>query len=154
MNQQWPFNPETPDGAWGFHNKLIPESPVKPLRIWMAVGDRDNYNPNVMRDDMHDWVAANQRHGHRFEGERLSTINTCIASTLGTVSAMPSHKSCRRRWSGFGKAIPSHRLVKANQLGILVNMHRAHILLVLSTLTATAKQAMTRTSCRKVATAW
>ena len=61
VNQQWPFNPETPDGAWGFHNKLIPESPAKPLRIWMAVGDRDNYNPNVMRDDMHDWVEANNR---------------------------------------------------------------------------------------------
>jgi enterochelin esterase-like enzyme len=61
VNQQWPFNPETPDGAWGFHNKLIPESPVKPIRIWMAVGDRDNYNPNVMRDGMHDWVEANNR---------------------------------------------------------------------------------------------
>jgi enterochelin esterase-like enzyme len=61
VNQQWPFNPETPDGAWGFHNKLIPESTPKPLRIWMAVGDRDNYNPNVMRDGMHDWVEANHR---------------------------------------------------------------------------------------------
>lgn len=61
VNQQWPFNPETPDGAWGFHNKLIPESPVKPLRIWMAVGDHDLLNPNVMRDDMHDWVEANHR---------------------------------------------------------------------------------------------
>ena len=61
VNQQWPFNPETPDGAWGFHNKLIPESPVKPLRIWMAVGDRDNFNPNIMRDGMHDWVEANHR---------------------------------------------------------------------------------------------
>jgi len=61
VNQQWPFNPETPDGAWGFHSKLIPESPAKPLRIWMAVGDRDLLNPNVMRDDMHDWVAANNR---------------------------------------------------------------------------------------------
>ncbi len=59
VNQQWPFNPETPDGAWGFHSKLIPESPVKPLRIWMAVGDRDLLNPNVMRDEMHDWVKAN-----------------------------------------------------------------------------------------------
>ena len=27
----------------------------------MAVGDRDNYNPNVMRDGMHDWVEANNR---------------------------------------------------------------------------------------------
>ncbi len=61
VNQQWPFNPETPDGAWGFHNKLIPESAPKPLLIWMAVGDRDNYNPNVMRDGMHDWVEANNR---------------------------------------------------------------------------------------------
>jgi enterochelin esterase-like enzyme len=61
VNQQWPFDPAMPDGAWGFHNKLIPESPRKPLRIFMAVGDRDNYNPNVMRDGMHDWVEANHR---------------------------------------------------------------------------------------------
>jgi hypothetical protein len=26
----------------------------------MAVGDRDLLNPNVMRDDMHDWVLANE----------------------------------------------------------------------------------------------
>ncbi len=61
VNQQWPYNPETPGGAWEFHNSLIPKSPVKPIRIWMHVGDRDLLNPNVMRDDMHDWVLANQR---------------------------------------------------------------------------------------------
>ncbi len=61
VNQQWPFNPETPGGAWDFHAKLIPESPRKPIRLWMAVGDRDLLNPNVMRDDMHDWVEANHR---------------------------------------------------------------------------------------------
>lgn len=61
VNQQWPFNPETPDGAWGFHNKLIPESAKKPIRIFISAGDRDNYNPNVMRDGMHDWVEANHR---------------------------------------------------------------------------------------------
>jgi hypothetical protein len=27
----------------------------------MEVGDRDLYNPNAMRDDMHDWVVANER---------------------------------------------------------------------------------------------
>lgn len=64
VNQQWPFNPETPGGAWDFHAKLIPESPKKPIRLWMGVGDRDNYNPNVMRDDMHDWVEANHRMAH------------------------------------------------------------------------------------------
>ena len=61
VNQQWPFNPETPGGAWDFHEKLIPQSAPKPIRIWMEVGDRDLLNPNVMRDGMHDWVAANNR---------------------------------------------------------------------------------------------
>ena len=60
VNQQWPSNPETPHGAWEFHEHLIPNSPVKPIRLWMEVGDRDNYNPNVMRDNMHDWVLANE----------------------------------------------------------------------------------------------
>ena len=26
----------------------------------MEVGDRDLFNPNVMRDGMHDWVVANE----------------------------------------------------------------------------------------------
>jgi enterochelin esterase-like enzyme len=60
VNQQWPWNGETPHGAWGFHEQLIPQSPAKPIRIWMEVGDRDLLNPNVMRDNMHDWVAANE----------------------------------------------------------------------------------------------
>jgi hypothetical protein len=60
VNQQWPPNPETPHGAWEFHERLIQNSPVKPIRIWMEVGDRDLLNPNVMRDNMHDWVVANE----------------------------------------------------------------------------------------------
>ena len=61
VNQQWPPSAETPHGAWEYHERLIPSSPRKPLRIWMHVGDRDQYTPNVMRDDMHDWVVANER---------------------------------------------------------------------------------------------
>jgi len=60
VNQQWPPNAETPHGAWEFHEHLIPNSPPKPLRIWMEVGDRDLFNPNIMRDNMHDWVVANE----------------------------------------------------------------------------------------------
>ncbi|HEY1161077.1 MAG TPA: alpha/beta hydrolase-fold protein [Terracidiphilus sp.] len=60
VNQQWPYNSETPHGAWEFHEHLIPNNPAKPLRIWMEVGDRDLLNPNVMDDHMHDWVAANE----------------------------------------------------------------------------------------------
>jgi enterochelin esterase-like enzyme len=61
VNQQWPFNPETPGGAWDYHEKLILQSAPKPIRLWLEVGDRDLLNPNVMRDNMHDWVEANNR---------------------------------------------------------------------------------------------
>jgi len=60
VNQQWPPSAETPHGAWEYHERLIPASPRKPIRIWMEVGDRDLLNPNAMRDEMHDWVAANE----------------------------------------------------------------------------------------------
>ena len=41
INQQWPWNPETPQGSWGYHTTLIRESPPKPIRIWMCVADQD-----------------------------------------------------------------------------------------------------------------
>ena len=57
VNQQWPYDPKTPHGAWEFHETLIPKSPVKPIRLWMEVSDRDNLST---RDDYHDWVLANE----------------------------------------------------------------------------------------------
>jgi len=60
INQQWPHSDDTPHGAWELHERLIPTSPVKPIRVWLAVGDRDFLNPNVMRDGMHDWVLASE----------------------------------------------------------------------------------------------
>lgn len=56
--QQWPDNPETPHGAWEFHDSLIPNSPKKPLRLWLEVGDTDMM---IRRDEYHDWVLANER---------------------------------------------------------------------------------------------
>lgn len=60
VNQQWPHDPKMPGGAWEYHRTIIPNSPVKPIRVWLEVGDRDLFNPNVMRDDMHDWVVASE----------------------------------------------------------------------------------------------
>jgi len=60
VNQQWPYNPQTPHGAWEFHEHIIRNSPAKPIRIWLEVGDHDLFNPNIMRDNMHDWVQANE----------------------------------------------------------------------------------------------
>jgi len=60
VNQQSPLNPESPHGAWEYHENLIPKSKKKPLRIWMHVGETDNR----YRDEeatLHNWVMANQR---------------------------------------------------------------------------------------------
>jgi S-formylglutathione hydrolase FrmB len=88
VNQQWPHNPALPGGAWEYHSAwagppvaslsveganvsktdrhfgspLIPNSPVKPIRIWFETGDRDNFYPvTPMADGMHDWVLADER---------------------------------------------------------------------------------------------
>ena len=61
VNQAWPFDPAYPDGAWGFHETLIPAGDRKPIRIFLAVADQDSFNPNDLRDGMHDWVEANHR---------------------------------------------------------------------------------------------
>ena len=50
----------SPERPGGFHETIIPNGPVKPLRIWLEVGDRDLLNPNIMTDNMHDWVVANE----------------------------------------------------------------------------------------------
>lgn len=87
VNQQWPHNPETPHGAWGYHESIIAEAPKKPLRIWMHVGDRDLHNPNTMRDNMHDWVLANERmakvlaeKGYLYQFVFARNCNHCDAS--------------------------------------------------------------------------
>jgi enterochelin esterase-like enzyme len=58
VNQQWPYNAETPGGAWEYHRSILPKSAAKPIRIWLHVSDRDNFSES---DGMHDWVLANQR---------------------------------------------------------------------------------------------
>jgi len=59
VNQENPRNPEISRGAWEYHASLIPNSPAKPIRIWMHVSENDN---GSTRDDasLHNWVLANQ----------------------------------------------------------------------------------------------
>ena len=50
----------------------------------MEVGDRDLFNPNAMRDGMHDWVLANEQHGEGAGGEGIS-LSVCVcAECAGT----------------------------------------------------------------------
>lgn len=59
-NQQSPLHPAIPRGAWEYHANLIPNSPAKPIRIWMQVGENDN---GATRDEStyRNWVMANNR---------------------------------------------------------------------------------------------
>jgi enterochelin esterase family protein len=60
VNQQSPPNPQSPHGAWEYHEHLIPQTDVKPIRIWLEVSENDN---GSKRDEasLHNWVMANQR---------------------------------------------------------------------------------------------
>jgi iron(III)-enterobactin esterase len=49
-----------PHGAWTYHESLIPNSPVKPLRLWLEVGERDN-GASSASSGLHNWVIANLR---------------------------------------------------------------------------------------------
>ena len=60
VNQQSPLNPESPHGAWEYHEHLIPNTEAKPIRIWMEVGENDNH-PTDPESTLHNWVLANSR---------------------------------------------------------------------------------------------
>ena len=55
-------HPDTghPHGAWEYHAHLIPESPAKPLRVWMEVGQNDLGSTNASAA-FHNWLIANMR---------------------------------------------------------------------------------------------
>ncbi len=60
VDQQSPMNPNSPHGAWEYHEHLIPMSDAKPLRVWLEVGEKDNgYNKD--EKSLHNWVLANER---------------------------------------------------------------------------------------------
>ncbi len=60
VNQQSPFNPASPHGAWEYHEHLIPQNDLKPLRLWLEVGENDaGFDWDVA--SLHNWVIANGR---------------------------------------------------------------------------------------------
>ncbi|MHB8635558.1 MAG: alpha/beta hydrolase [Fimbriimonadaceae bacterium] len=60
VDQEWPFNPKSPRGAWEYHANFIPNSRRKPLRIWMEVGQND-IRPTDEEWTLHNWPLANIR---------------------------------------------------------------------------------------------
>jgi enterochelin esterase-like enzyme len=106
VNQQWPANKSTPHGAWEFHEHLIPSTPRKPIRIWMEVGDRDLLNPNVMRDDMHDWVLANENMARVLAAKRYHyqfVFARNAGHTDGNVKRQTLAQALEYVWQGASK---------------------------------------------------
>jgi iron(III)-enterobactin esterase len=109
VNQQWPMNPDTPHGAWEFHENLIPNSPRKPLRIWMEVSDRDNLST---RDNYHDWVLANENMAKVLaaKGYHYQFVFARNAGhTDRTVKQQTLPEALEYIWQGYPIAAPASR---------------------------------------------
>ena len=89
---------------WEFHEHLIPNSPAKPLRIWMEVGDRDLLNPNVMRDNMHDWVVANE-HMAKVLADKGYHYQFVFARNAGHCDGAVKQQTFPKRWNMCGRDI-------------------------------------------------
>ena len=57
-NLQYPTDPHYPRGAWSYHQRLIGDSPRKPLRVWLEAGTED-LDWSKWGDDL-DWQTANR----------------------------------------------------------------------------------------------
>jgi enterochelin esterase-like enzyme len=59
VDQQDPAVPTYPNGAWEYHEHLIDDAPMKPLRVYLHVGERDlGYDASA--EGLHNWVLANE----------------------------------------------------------------------------------------------
>lgn len=110
VNQQWPPNQKTPHGAWGLHEHLISDSPAKPLRIWMEVGDKDLLNPNLMRDNMHDWVIANENMAVALAAKKYHYQFVFASNAThcdGSVKQQTLAEALEYTWQGYPIASPA-----------------------------------------------
>jgi hypothetical protein len=73
------------------------------------VGDRDLLNPNVMRDNMHDWVEANNR----------------MAKVLKTKGYHYQYLFCRNAGHSVGNAQAQFHLTPSNGCGKGMRQRRA-----------------------------
>ncbi|MBC7805801.1 MAG: esterase family protein [Akkermansiaceae bacterium] len=71
VDQQSPFNPASPHGAWEYHENLIPKTKRKPLRIWLEVSENDN-GSKLDEASLHNWVMANQRMAAALKSKRYA----------------------------------------------------------------------------------
>jgi enterochelin esterase-like enzyme len=96
-------NPDSPHGAWEYHEHLIPESPAKPLRVWLEVGERDN-GATAGSAGLHNWVIANLRMADalKAKGYHYQFIYAIGAGhTDGKVIAQTYPQALEWVWQGY-----------------------------------------------------
>ena len=69
----------------------------------MEVGDRDLYNPNVMRDNMHDWVLANENMANVLAAKGYH-YQFVFAAMPATWTAQRRRKRCLKPSNTCGRA--------------------------------------------------
>ena len=77
----------------------------------MEVGDRDLFNPNAMRDDMHDWVVANENMA-RVLAAKGYHYQFVFARNAGHVDRATKCKPSPKPSNTSGRATPSNELIK------------------------------------------
>lgn len=105
VNQQSPLNPSSPHGAWEYHDHLIPQSPRKPLRIWLEVSENDN-GSKLDEASYHNWVMANQRMAAALKAKGYTyryVFAQAAGHTDGRVTNQTLPEALEWLWQGYPK---------------------------------------------------
>jgi iron(III)-enterobactin esterase len=104
VNQQSPRNPESPHGAWEYHEHLIPQSDRKPIRVWLEVSENDN-GANRDEASLHNWVLANQRMAAALKAKGYTyrfVFAKAAKHTDGRVTRQTLPAALKWLWQGYG----------------------------------------------------
>jgi len=105
VNQQSPKNPDSPHGAWEYHEHLIPNSDKKPIRIWLEVSEKDN-GANRDEASLHNWVMANQRMAAALKAKGYQyryVFAKAAGHTDGRVTRQTLPAALEWLWQGYKK---------------------------------------------------
>ncbi len=104
VNQENPPHPEVSRGAWEYHQKLIPDTAVKPIRVWLHVSEND-FGANREEASLHNWVLANQHMAAalRMKGYAYRYVYTEGAGHVdGAVVKQTLAPALEWLWAGYG----------------------------------------------------
>ena len=97
VNQQWPSNPQTPGGAWEFHEHLHPQQVLrKPIRMWMEVGDKDLSQLPMRCETTCTTGSWPMSRWPRCWPPRAITISLSLPATQATLNAPPRSANAAR----------------------------------------------------------